>query len=176
MEGIASWYGKPYHGRRTSSGETYSMYAMTAAHQTLPFDSRVQVTNLLNQKKTVVRINDRGPFVEGRIIDLSLAAARKIDMVSPGTAPVRLALLSKGSLPAGQSARYTVQVGFFEERRNAIRLQGEIQARYREVAVIPATGGGYRIQVGKSDTREEAEKMQRSLQKDGWTGFVRLLD
>jgi len=151
------------------------MYAMTAAHQTLPFDSRVQVTNLENNKKTVVRINDRGPFVDGRVIDLSLAAAKRIDMVIPGTAPVRLKLLPVRALPKGQSARYTVQVGFFEERENAVRLQGQLGPRYREVAIVTASGGGFRIQVGKMETRAAAEKTQQQLKRDGFPGFVRLL-
>jgi rare lipoprotein A len=88
--GIASWYGVPYHGRRAASGETFDMEQLTAAHQTLPFQTMVEVTNLDNGKRVVVRINDRGPFVKGRIIDLSHAAAKQIDMIGPGTARVRL--------------------------------------------------------------------------------------
>jgi rare lipoprotein A len=151
------------------------MYAMTAAHQTLPFDSRVQVTNLENKKKTIVRINDRGPFVDGRIIDLSLAAAKDIDMVAPGTAPVRLKLLPTRALAKGQSARYTVQVGFFEEKENAVRLQAQLKSGYPKSAIVPASDGGFRVQVGEMDTRSEAEKAQQRLQKDGFAGFVRLL-
>jgi len=93
MEGIASWYGKDFHGKKTASGETYNMYNLTAAHRTLPLGSRVRVTNLDNGKKVVVRINDRGPFEKGRIIDLSYEAARQLDMLHKGTARVKLTLL-----------------------------------------------------------------------------------
>jgi rare lipoprotein A len=91
-EGIASWYGRPFHGRRTASGEAYDMEAMTAAHPSLPFGTVVQVHNLENGLWTTVRINDRGPFVDGRIVDLSRRAAREIDMVGSGIARVRLVI------------------------------------------------------------------------------------
>ena len=93
MEGIASWYGKDFHGKRTASGETYNMYDLTAAHRTLALGSRVRVINLDNRKEVVVRINDRGPFIKGRIIDLSFEAARRLNMISEGTARVKLTLL-----------------------------------------------------------------------------------
>jgi len=89
-EGIASWYGYPYHGRRTANGEIYDMEKLTAAHKTLPFGVWVEVRNKRNAKSVTVRINDRGPFIEGRIIDLSRAAARRIGLITPGTAPVRI--------------------------------------------------------------------------------------
>ncbi len=95
LEGIASWYGPGFHGRRTASGEIYNMYAYTAAHRTLPLGTYVRVINLENGKSVVVRINDRGPFKKGRIIDLSYAAAKKIGMLEKGTARVRLEILSK---------------------------------------------------------------------------------
>lgn len=97
QEGIASFYGEDFHGRKTSNGEVYDMYAMTAAHRALPFNTRVLVTNLDNGKRVIVRINDRGPFVKGRIIDLSYGAAQKIGMVGPGTAKVRLEVLEMGA-------------------------------------------------------------------------------
>ena len=93
--GIASWYGVPYHGRRSADGEIYDMEKLTAAHRTLPFDTWVQVTNLTNNKRVDVRITDRGPFVNGRIIDLSLAAARDIDMVTAGIVRVRIKVIRK---------------------------------------------------------------------------------
>ena len=92
-EGNASWYGNPFHGRRASNGEIYDMYKLTAAHRTLPFETMVRVTNLSNSKSTVVRITDRGPFVENRIIDLSQAAAREIESIGPGVVRVRLEVL-----------------------------------------------------------------------------------
>jgi len=93
VEGIASWYGEDFHGKKTASGETYNMYDLTAAHRTLALGSWVKVTNLDNGKEVVVRINDRGPFKKGRIIDLSLEAARRLDMISEGTAKVKLTVL-----------------------------------------------------------------------------------
>ncbi len=99
-EGVASWYGVPFNGRRTSNGEIYDMHEFTAAHRTLPFDAVVRVTNLRNGKQTQVRINDRGPFVADRIIDLSLSAAQAIEMVGPGTAQVRLEIIA-GPNPDG---------------------------------------------------------------------------
>ncbi len=96
IEGVASYYAHDFHGRKTANGETYDMYAMTAAHKTFPFGTVVRVHNLSNGKITVVRINDRGPFVEGRIIDLSLGAAQKVGMIESGTARVRLEVLQWG--------------------------------------------------------------------------------
>ena len=96
LEGVASWYGPGFHGKRTANGEIYNMYSMTAAHKTLPFDTIVRVNNLDNGRSIVVRINDRGPFVNGRIIDLSRSAAEKLGMVGPGTANVKLEVLSEG--------------------------------------------------------------------------------
>ncbi len=93
IEGIASWYGEDFHGKKTASGETYNMYDLTAAHRTLALGSRVKVTNLDNGKEVVVRINDRGPFAKGRIIDLSFEAARRLDMISEGTGRVKLTVL-----------------------------------------------------------------------------------
>src|SRR6202022_2325327 len=96
-EGNASWYGIPFHGRHASNGEIYDMHKLTAAHRTLPFDTMVRVTNLTNGKSTVVRITDRGPFIENRIIDLSMAAAREIEAVGPGVVPIRLEVLGNGN-------------------------------------------------------------------------------
>lgn len=95
-EGQASWYGKKFHGRKTASGEKFNMHALTAAHKTLPFGTRVKVTNLDNSKSVVVKINDRGPFTKGRIIDLSYAAAKKVGMIESGVARVRIKVVKKG--------------------------------------------------------------------------------
>jgi rare lipoprotein A len=115
QQGIASWYGHPYHGRRTSNGEVYDMNKLTAAHLSLPFDTWLRVTNLSNRRDTEVRINDRGPFVKGRIIDLSRAAAEEIEMIGPGTVRIRLEIIQA---PNTQSA-YVVQIGSFGRRENA---------------------------------------------------------
>jgi len=113
--GVASWYGPPYHGRRAADGEIYDMEKMTAAHRTLPFNTWVHVRNLTNEKSCEVRITDRGPFVDGRVIDLSKAAARSIDMLGPGTATVELTIMAAPQdLPAQQL--FAVQVGAFRDR------------------------------------------------------------
>src|ERR1700682_6079858 len=132
-EGNASWYGEPFHGRRASNGEIYDMYKLTAAHRTLPFETIVRVTNVNNGKSTVVRITDRGPFIENRIIDLSLAAAREIDSVGPGVVPVRVEVLSPGIDPT--SGFFTVQVGAFRERANAERLRERLNASYSPIFI-----------------------------------------
>ena len=117
--GYASWYGHPYHGRRTSNGETYDMNTMTAAHRTLPFDTVVKVSNLSNGKAVTVRINDRGPFVKDRIIDLSYLAAKQIDLVGPGTARVSLEILKVVPNPFPLA----IQVASFKEEVGAKKLQ-----------------------------------------------------
>ena len=122
QEGMASWYGKKFHGKRTASGEIYNMYAKTAAHKTLPFGTYVKVENQSNQREIIVRTNDRGPFVKGRIIDLSYGAAREIGLVGPGVARVRLVALSKrvGKIRSGDTYRPLVETKDF---RHASLLQ-----------------------------------------------------
>src|SRR5260370_7894417 len=115
-EGNAYWYGVPFHGRRASNGEVYDMHKLTAAHRTLPFDTVVRVTNLSNGKSTVVRITDRGPFVDNRIIDLSMAAAREIDSIGAGVVPVRLEILSASIDPT--AGFFTLQICAFPDPRN----------------------------------------------------------
>src|SRR5574337_1084774 len=124
--GLASWYGHPYHGRRTSSGEVYDMYQLTAAHREIPLGSWVEVINLSNGRSLTVRINDRGPFVDGRIIDLSYASARLLGVTGPGVAPVRvrLAHAPQSGLNPG---RYSVQVGSFTAEVNALALKAALE-------------------------------------------------
>jgi peptidoglycan lytic transglycosylase len=176
-QGVASWYGVPFHGHRTSNGEIYDMYQFTAAHRTLPFDSLVRVTNLRNGKRTEVRINDRGPFVANRIIDLSLAAARALDMVGTGTAPVKIELLSG---PSPQAGFFAVQVGAFSLRENAERLRARLLARYGAIAIEQydsATGILFRVRVGRLPNEEAARQMaEQLLVSDQLPGFVVRLD
>jgi len=163
-EGIASWYGVPYHGRRAANGEIYDMYKLTAAHRTLPFETVVRVTNQKNGKQVEVRITDRGPFVEGRIIDLSLGAARELDMVGMGIAPVRLVLVSAPGNPTG--GFFTVQVGAFLSRDNAERLRRQMEDRY-SFAVIQEydapQGLFYRVRVGKLTSEDAAKTLGGQL-------------
>jgi rare lipoprotein A len=176
-DGIASWYGAPFDGHRTSDGEIYDMHQFTAAHRTLPFNSIVRVTNLTNGKQTEVRINDRGPFVGNRVIDLSYAAAHAIGMVGPGTAQVRLDLVSGSNPTAGF---FGVQVGAFLRQENAERLKAQLEARYSPINIVtydsPA-GLFYRVRVGRFDTESAARQLALTLHDtDRFTTFVVRLD
>jgi len=176
-EGNASWYGDPFNGRRASNGEIYDMYKLTAAHRTLPFDAMVRVTNLSNGKSTTVRITDRGPFVENRIIDLSLAAAREIDLVGPGVAPVRVEVLGNVDPTAGF---FTVQVGAFHDHGNAERLRDRLAVSYSPVFIQQydaPEGTFYRVRVGKISGEDAARQFGEQLRsREGFTPFVTRLD
>ncbi len=176
-EGNASWYGVPYHGRKASNGEVYDMYKLTAAHRTLPFQTIVRVTNLRNGKQTEVRITDRGPFVEGRILDLSLAAAREIDMVATGVARVRLELVSG---PAPMVGAFTVQVGAFLQQDNAVKLRQGLERRYQPVFVHEydsPNGLFYRVRVGRVANEAAANRLAEKLRsQENLTTFVLRLD
>jgi rare lipoprotein A len=177
-QGNASWYGIPFHGRRASNGEVYDMHKLTAAHRTLPFETVVRVTNLSNGKATVVRITDRGPFVDNRIIDLSMAAAQEIDSIGPGVVPVRLEILSPGVDPT--SGFFTVQVGAFRERGNAERLRERLTAAYSPIFVQPydsPDGLLYRVRVGKVTGEDAAHHFGEQLRShEGFTPMVVRLD
>jgi rare lipoprotein A len=177
-KGNASWYGVPFHGRRASNGEVYDMHKLTAAHRTLPFDTVVRVTNLSNGKSTVVRITDRGPFVDNRIIDLSMAAAQEIDSIGPGVVPVRLEILSAGIDPS--SGFFTVQVGAFRERDNAERLRQRLNASYSPIFVQrydSPDGLFYRVRVGKVPGEDSARQFGEQLRnREGFTPMVVRLD
>ena len=176
-EGVASWYGIPFEGHRTSNGEIYDMHQFTAAHRTLPFGAIIRVTNLRNGKQTEVRINDRGPFVANRVIDLSLSAAQAIDMVGPGTAMVRLEMIS-GSNPAVGS--FGVQVGAFRMEENAEKLKAKLAINYSPVNVVTydsPTGVFYRVRVGRTATEIAAHALADQLHaSDQLTTFVVRLD
>jgi rare lipoprotein A len=177
-QGNASWYGIPFDGRRASNGEIYDMRKLTAAHRTLPFDTVVRVTNLSNGKTTVVRITDRGPFVDNRIIDLSMAAAREIDSIGPGVVPVRLEILSAGIDPT--SGFFTVQVGAFRERGNAERLRERLNAEYSPIFIQPydsPDGLFYRVRVGKVTGEDAAQHFGEQLRdREGFKPMVVRLD
>ncbi|MGD0955543.1 MAG: septal ring lytic transglycosylase RlpA family protein [Candidatus Acidiferrales bacterium] len=165
-EGVASWYGIPFDGHRTSNGEIYDMHAFTAAHRTLPFGAVVRVTNLRNGQQTEVRINDRGPFVANRIIDLSFSAAQAIGMVGTGTAPVRLELTS-GLNP--QVGFFGVQVGAFASQDNAARLRAQLAMRYSPVSIAvydSPSGIFYRVRVGRLPTEDAARQLAGELRSD----------
>ncbi len=187
--GIASWYGRDFHGKKTSNGERYDMNAMTAAHKTLPLGVFVKVYNRENGREAIVRLNDRGPFVKGRIIDLSLAAAKKLGVDGAGTAPVRIEALgyrqdggkelysSPGSYDSGN---YTVQVGSFKDKANAQRLSGMMKknAGFSEIRRTSVNGDiFYRVYAGKYSSLKAAEDGEKKYDEDGYPGsFVVSID
>jgi len=174
--GVASWYGSYFHGKPTSSGEPYNMYDFTAAHKTLPFGTYVMVTNMENKKSVEVKINDRGPFVKGRIIDLSYAGAKALDMVDRGTAIVRVTVtrrIKHHILP------YTLQVGSFKDKRSALSLKKELEKRYRDVYImaIRASGSEYhRVRVGYFNSEEASKETTLRLLRDGYSVFATTRD
>lgn len=174
--GLASWYGNPYHGRRTASGEVYDMTQMTAAHRTLPFGSWLIVENLNNERTVEVRINDRGPFVEARILDLSYAAARIVGATGSGVIPVRLRVIAgPARLAAPRDRVFTIQVGAFSAQERAVALQRELGGAGADASVQAAEVGGrtiYRVRVGRFASRAEAEDHTRRLTASGHTVLV----
>jgi len=188
QKGYASWYGKKFHGRKTSNGETYNMYAISAAHKTLPFNTIVRVRNLDNGKVLDVRINDRGPFVRGRIIDLSYGAAQKIGMVGPGTARVEIIALGavKGPYDPGietrtytpvdfNSGEFTFQIGAFRDRHNAERLKAKLDRTYKNAHITTFDSGDgtyYRVRVGYFTNLEEARRGEEILIREGYDPII----
>ncbi len=171
--GQASWYGHDFHGKTTSSREVYNMYDMTAAHRTLPFETRVMVTNLTNGKSVIVRINDRGPFIEGRIIDLSYAAAQMLDMVDAGIVPVKIEVLWDFSPPILEQ-RFAVQVGSFIHRDNAEALKKTLGQDYKDVAISvfkTPSQTYYRVRI-RARSLESAQETARRLTRDGYKVFI----
>ncbi|MEM9594817.1 MAG: septal ring lytic transglycosylase RlpA family protein [Acidobacteriota bacterium] len=173
QRGVASWYGEPFHGRATASGEIYDMHGLTAAHRELPLGSVVHVTNLDNGREVTVRVNDRGPFIRGRILDLSYGAAKKVGMIGPGTARVEIEVLSIGGGPSGpnMATRFTVQVGAYRERANADALLAEL-LRVRDDASLVTSGAIHRIRVGDFRRRGDAEKVRKSLRRRGYDAVI----
>lgn len=200
--GIASWYGIPYHGRQTASGEVYDMYQLTAAHRNLPFQTWVEVENLNNGKRVEVRINDRGPFVGGRIIDLSQTAANRIGMLGPGTTRVRLTVIARPSAPASEVSpvltkpapvsesspasrtpvasllpmtRYTVQAGAFSDRERAESLRAtmtEAFADARTLADFTRNPPLWRVLVGREMTLEQASSLAANVRDQTGAALV----
>lgn len=178
-EGVASWYGHPYHGRAAADGEIYDMEKMTAAHRTLPFNTWVRVYDLDNSKTTEVRIIDRGPFVGGRIIDLSHAAARELEMIGPGVARVRIEVIR--TPPDAPPGLYAVQVGAFRERANAERLRSSMEARYGTARLLqrPENPAIWRVLVGAETTEEGANRLAERIRQESvekTPGFVVRID
>jgi rare lipoprotein A len=176
--GMASWYGAPYHNRRGSNGEIYDMNAMTAAHLTLPLGSIVRITNLKTEHSAVVRITDRGPFVPGRIVDLSLAAAKALDVYLPGTAKVRLEVL-QAPAPLDAGGRWAVQIGPFAKESAAAVLAEHLKKRYQTAKVLkfvsPVGSWWVRVRV-LDDDRLRADSVIRETETDEGAVFLVRLD
>lgn len=171
--GQASWYGADFHGKSTSNYEIYNMNDLTAAHKTLPFGSYVIVTNLDNNKSVTVRINDRGPYIEGREIDLSFAAAQVLEMVEPGVVPVKIEVI-KSLSPRPSSQRFSVQIGSFSKKINAINLRRELRPKFRGVYMTLFRTGYqtyFRVRI-KAKTRNDAEKIALRLKQSGYTVII----
>ncbi len=185
-EGYASWYGPKFHGRRTSSGEPFNMHDLTAAHRTLPFGTYVKVTRLDNGKWVIVRINDRGPFIKNRIIDLSWKAAKQLGMIRDGTVKVRVEALQPATLspyahnednwilqpvPSFTAGPFEIQVASFTNIANALRLKKRLKNRFDYATVVPFHCNGttyYRVRVGAFKDIKTARKALRKIQQSGF--------
>ncbi len=189
--GVASWYGDAFHGKPTSNGEVFNMWAMTAAHKTLPLPSVVEVTNLDNGRTIRLRVNDRGPFIDGRLIDLSRGAAEALGMLRAGTGKVRVRWLGRAEggpitglrpergpergperttpgLPSAPEGPFTVQVGAFGERNNAERLVDQLRgAGVDDVTLVRVHPGLWRVIVGRFDSPDAAERLRQTLRDLG---------
>jgi len=182
--GKASWYGREFHGKKTANGEIYNMYDMTAAHKTLPFDTYVRVRNIENNRTAVVRINDRGPFARGRIIDLSYSAAKKLGIVGPGTTDVKIVALAgpgETNASAGKPTSYpvtdlyqgnfTVQIGAFGDRENAEKLRNQLARTYQNVYITSYYDGRdtfYRVKVGRYSNLAQANRFESMMIRKGY--------
>lgn len=174
--GLASWYGPPYHNRAAADGQPFDMYQMTAAHKTLPLNSIVRVTNLKNDKSVLLRISDRGPFIGDRIIDLSLAAAKEIDVWRPGVARVRVEVLDAPK-PLASGGRWAVQIGAFTDPDEASKLKSRLARQYKSAKVIQFTGptGEWVRLRPQDDDRTEAQQIAHATQvREGGVFLVRL--
>jgi rare lipoprotein A len=185
--GTASWYGPNFQGHSTACGEVYDMYGMTAAHKTLPLGTYVKVTNQVNGRSTVVRKNDRGPFVAGRIIDLSYTAAQQLGSYGPGTAPVRVEAVQAASeqivsgktywqpqsIPDFQHGNFAIQIGAFVDQQNADHLKHRMIGQYGKAEVIPYNNQGtiyYRVQIGAYGDLQAARQETLRLRGSGFDG------
>src|SRR5437773_10240357 len=183
--GVASWYGPGFHGNRTANGEIYDQYELTAAHPSLPLGTRVMVTNLSNGRSVDVRINDRGPFVDGRAIDLSYAAARTIALVGPGTGRVRIEVLGKAPPPAVRllpaparvvpTSSYTIEVAALADPAKADHLRGVLASRFPDAFVVPVTGTTgryYRVRIGPYPLRDVAVARAELVNRLGYPAIL----
>ena len=176
--GVASWYGPGFHGKKTANGEVFDTGKLTAAHRTLPFGTIVLVKNVTNGKEVEVRINDRGPFAKNRIIDLSKAAAKKIDMIQNGTASVKLyvkGIYKNPSIDDIKKATYTVQIASYQDYHNANKKAAQIPEGWTKETVLKGEMV-YRVFAGRFNSSDEANAFLLKLQKQNISGFVKQVE
>ncbi len=184
---VASWYGSDFHGRPTSSGEPFNMYAKTCAHKEYPFGTRLKVTNMANNKYVECTINDRGPFVAGRDLDLSYACAKEIGLIGTGTGKVRIDYLGRDNSyikyikysSTSNKGPFTIQVGSFKEPANAARLKKALEFKYDRVYVIDTEIDGsiyYRVRIGKFNTKDDAYNIAKTLADEGYSILIKHYD
>lgn len=179
QSGKASWYGKKFHGHLTSNGEVYDMYSMTAAHKTLPIPSYVKVTNKDNNKSTIVRINDRGPFYQGRIIDLSYAAAYKLDVVQSGTANVELEYINtheqnSKEIPKMTELNYVIQVASSNHEQRTRTLADKLGQKLSVISFVENTNDNFRVILGPFQDEKTLQQVLKSVQAEGYPqAFIR---
>lgn len=184
QRGLASWYGKDFHGKKTANGEIYNMYGLSAAHKTLPLGTWVRVRRFDNGEIIDLRINDRGPFVKGRIIDLSRGAAKKIGMIEAGTVPVEIVALEKKGkrteltdissafhYAESFTGNYTIQVGAFSDLKNAEKLKNELDQFYKNAHIKKGGDDFYRVRVGTCSTLHQAVKYEERLMQNGYNNI-----
>lgn len=180
-KGVASWYGAEFHGKPTASGEIYNMYEYTCAHREYPFGTKLRVVNLQNQKEVVCTVNDRGPFVPDRDLDLSYVSAKKIDLIAAGTAEVLME-------PVGRDYSYvryvkyqplsgalTIQVGAFREEENALRLKQALSLKYQNVYIMKTIVKGekfYRVRLGRFTNYNDAYSTAKTLAEEGYRAII----
>ncbi|MCI0469291.1 MAG: septal ring lytic transglycosylase RlpA family protein [Nitrospirae bacterium] len=178
---VASWYGTDFHGKKTASGDVFDMYAMTCAHREYPFGTKLRVVNVANHKEAQCLVNDRGPFIAGRGLDLSYAAAKKIDLISSGTAPVFIETIGRDNsyiknVTYGESGSVlTIQVGAFKDETNALRLKSSLDINYKDAYIIAVDIRGerfYRVRLGKYANKEDAVKIGNMLANEGYSVLI----
>jgi rare lipoprotein A len=183
--GVASWYGPDFHGRPTSSGEIFNMYDYTCAHKEYPFGTRLKVTNISTNKSVYCLVNDRGPFVDGRVIDLSYAAAKEIGLIEQGTSQVRIEYMGRDNsyikevMYVSNRGPFTIQVGSFREILNASRLKTALEMKYDRVYITETVLGGnrfYRVRVGKFNLRDDVNNIAKILADEGYSVLITAFD
>ncbi|NOY64133.1 MAG: septal ring lytic transglycosylase RlpA family protein [Nitrospirae bacterium] len=178
---VASWYGKKFHGRPTASGEIFNMYGHTAAHKSLPFGTLLRVTNPANGRSVVVKINDRGPFVKGRDLDLSYGAAKQLGLIQKGTSVVYVDFIGRDNRYIRQvkyvatEGPYTIQIASFNDPINAFRLKRILKYSYDNVYIMKVRVNGalyYRVRIGRFPSRSFAENIARRLAQEGYSVMI----